>query len=259
MKTISPIMVCFTLICCGCSTFLNTMEIPAPFFTGIEHHSIPQTDKECDVPRYDETRGRFAGKPIVYYTWAKQREEQLGLISPEASEFNQLLRVWGTFSYHPRRQRGFLAEFVHDGAGWRGRFYDYHIRYNEWGSSEVVQDAQSFPLGPTNGWSRFDDVLRETGLIDLPTDEMVSGLKEWVRQNRVDTAETYSVEYSTPTLYRFFIFQNPHRTQEHFMEPAKFMEFHDYMFDIVHNSEPIRVQRRERLGIQNQSEDEKPE
>lgn len=243
MKTTSLIMACLSLLCGGCASVLNTLEVPAPVFTGVEHRTVPETSKIVDVPRYDESRGDFAGKPFVYYSWAKAREEQLGLESPEASESNRLLRVWGTFSYHPRRQRGFLAEFVHDESGWNGRFYDYLIRYNQWGNSEEITETRSFALAPETGGDQFDEILKETGLVDLPTDEGAPGLKEWVRENRISTAATYSVEYSTPKLYRFFIFQNPQKTQAQFNEASSFMRFHDYLFEIVHHSDPLRSEK----------------
>lgn len=242
MKKISLIIGCLPLLCSGCASVLNTLEVPAPVFTGVEHRSVPETSKLVDVPRYDESRGDFAGKPFVYYSWAKAREEQLNLQSPETSEANRLLRVWGTFSYHPRRQRGFLAEFVHNDAGWNGRFYDYLIRYNQWGNSEKIEDTRSFALTPEAGWDRFDEILKETGLVGLPTDERVPGLRDWVRQNRISTAATYSVECSTPTSYRFFIFQNPQETQAQFGEASSFMRFHDYIFEIVQHCDPLRSQ-----------------
>jgi hypothetical protein len=243
MGKTSLIFACLSFLCAGCTSVLNTLEVPALIFTGVDHRSVPETSKAVDVPRYDESRGDFAGKPFVYYSWAKAREEQLQLESPEVLKTNRTLRVWGTFSYHPRRQRGFLAEFVHNGAGWTGRFYDYHIRYNQWGNTEVITEKRSFALTPEGGWDKFEDILKTTGLVDLPTDEKVPGLKEWVRRNRIDTAATYSIEYSTPTLYRFFIFQNPQKTKAQFGEPYRFMRFHDYMFDVVRHSDPLRSGR----------------
>jgi hypothetical protein len=240
MKTTSLIIACLSILCAGCASVLNTLEVPAPVFTGVQHRDVPQSSKLLDVPRYDESRGNFAGKPFVYYSWAKVREKQLGLESPEISETNRILRVWGTFSYHLRRQRGFLAEFVHNGTGWNGRFYDYIIHYNQWGNTEEIRDTRSFALVPETGWDQFDDILKKTGLVDLPTDERVPGLKEWVRRNGVDTAATYSVEYSTPKLYRFFIFQNPQETQAQFGEASNFMRFHDYLFEVVQHSDPLR-------------------
>ncbi len=243
MKKTQLIIVFLSLLCGGCASVLNTLEAPAPVFTGVEHRDVPQSSKLIDVPRYDESRGDFAGKPFVYYSWAKAREEQLDIESPEISETNRILRVWGTFSYHPRRQRGFLAEFVHNGTGWTGRFYDYIIHYNQWGNTEDIRDTRSFALVSETGWDQFDDILKETGLVDLPTDERVPGLKEWVRRNGISTAATYSVEYSTPKLYRFFIFQNPQKTQAQFGEASNFMRFHDYLFEIVQRSDPLRSER----------------
>jgi len=243
MKKNSLIIACLSLLCAGCASVLNTLEVPAPVFTGMEHRSVPETSKVVDVPRYDESRGDFAGKPFVYYSWAKAREEQLHLESPEVLTTNRVLRVWGTFSYHPCRQRGFLAEFVHNGTGWNGRFYDYLIRYNQWGNTEEITETRSFALAPEGGWGKFEDILKATGLVDLPTDERVPGLKEWLRQNRISTAATYSVEYSTPKLYRFFIFQNPQKTQAQFGEASNFMRFHDYMFEVVQHSAPLRSGR----------------
>lgn len=231
---------CLLLVCTGCYTVLNTLEVPPLYFTGVEHRSIPHTNKVVDVPRYDETRGDFVGKPFVYYTWAKQREEQLGLESPEVSKTNRLLRIWGSFSYHPRQQRGFLAEFVYDGSSWSGRFYDYTIQYNPWGNSEEIVKKRSFDLVPQHGWESFGNTLHETRLIDLSTDEKIPGLKYFVCVNKIDTAATYSVEYSTPNAYRFFIYQKPQKTQAHFDAAARFMRFHDCMFDIVNECDPLR-------------------
>lgn len=239
MKT-SLVVASLLLLCTGCASVLNTLGVPPPVFTGIQHRDVPQSSKLLDVPRYDESRGDFAGKPFVYYSWAKAREEQLGLESPEISQTDRILRVWGTFSYHPRRQRGFLAEFVHNGTGWNARFYDYILHYNQWGNTEEIRDMRSFALIPERGWEPFDEILKETGIADLPTDERVPGLLDWVRRNRISTAATYSVEYSTPKLYRFFIFQNPQKTQEQFDEASCFMRFHDYLFEVVQHCDPLR-------------------
>jgi hypothetical protein len=260
MKKVSLITVCILLLGTGCATVLNTLEVPAPFFTGIEHRDVPETSKVVDVPRYGRrARGDAAGKPFAYYTWAKQREDQLGIASPETSESGRLLRVWGTFSYHPRRQRGFLVEFVHDGSEWNGRFYDYLIRFNQWGNSEVIKESRSFWLVPPDGWNTFDKILKETRVIGLPTDERVPGLREWVRRNRISTAATYSVEYSSPTMYRFFIFQNPQKTQQRFDEAARFMRFHDYLFEVVQHSNPLRSQDGQKDATHEKSTDSNSE
>ena len=240
MKKTLLIIACLSFLCGGCASVLNTLEVPAPVFTGVEHRSVPETSKVVDVPRYDKSRGDVAGKPFVYYSWAKAREEQLNLESPEISGTNRILRVWGTFSYHPRRQRGFLAEFMHNGSGWSGRFYDYLVRYNQWGNTEEIKERRSFALVPETGWDQFDEVLKDTGLVSLPTDDKVPGLEAWVRRNRISTAATYSVECSTPRLYRFFIYQNPQKTQAHFNKASDFMRFHDYMFEIIRHSDPLR-------------------
>ena len=239
LKT-SLIVASLSLLCGGCASVLNTLEVPAPGFTGVEHRDVPKSSKTLDVPRYDESRGAFAGKPFVYYSWAKAREKQLDLESPEISKAIQILRVWGTFSYHPHRQKGFLADFRHNGTGWSGRFYDYVIRYSQWGNKEEIRDTRSFALVPEPGWNQFEQILKETRLVDLPTDERVPGLSDWVRRNGISTAATYSVEYSTPKRYRFFIFQNPQKTQAQFGEASDFIRFHDYLFKVVQHSDPLR-------------------
>ena len=148
---------------------------------------------------------------------------------------------------------------MHDGSVWNGRFYDYRIRFNNWGNSEIVKDQRSFRLNLNGKWDQFDKILNETRLISLPTDEKVPGLKEWVRRNSVYTTATYSVEYSTPNTYRFFIFQNPQATREHFVEAADFMRFHDYMFDIINNSDPLQEPKVQDVSSQGSSGDEKSE
>lgn len=237
------IIACIPFLCAGCASILNTLEVPPPVFTGVEHREIPQSDKVLEIPTYDESRGSFAGKPFVYYSWAKSREEQLNLGSPELSETNKMLRVWATFSNHPRRQTGCLAEFVHNGTGWSGRFYDYDLRYNQWGNTETIMDTRSFELTPATGWDKFDEILQETRFVDLPTDENVPGLKEWMIQNRIHTATTYSVEYCTPIFYRFFIYQNPLKTEAQFDEAADFMRFLRFMFEIVNHSDPRQTEQ----------------
>ncbi|NLB69192.1 MAG: hypothetical protein GX804_05850 [Lentisphaerae bacterium] len=240
VEFLALIIVSLSLFCSGCASVFSVMEIPPPVFTGVQHRDVPQSSKLLDIPRYDESRGDFAGKPFVYYSWAKAREEQLNLESPEISETDQIIRVWGTFSYHPRRQKGFLAEFVHDGSLWHGHFYDYLIFYNPWGNTEEIKDMQSFTLVPESGWDNFEEILKETKLVSLSTDEKVPGLSEWVLRNGICTAATYSVEYSTPIQYRFFIYQNPQETQAQFREAANFMRFHDYLFEMVQHSDPLQ-------------------
>jgi hypothetical protein len=132
MKTISLLLVCLSLGVTGCSTILSTLEISPPFFTGFDHLNIPETTKDLSIARYCEPGHRWLGEPFVYYTYAKQREKQLSLAEPELSQAKRILRVWGTFSSHPRRQPGFLAEFTFADDAWTGRVYDYRVRYYEW-------------------------------------------------------------------------------------------------------------------------------
>ena len=178
-------------------------------------------------------------KPTIPYPTFVGRWN-IGFELSEILEIDQIIRVWGTFSYHPRRQKGFLAEFVHDGSLWHGHFYDYLIFYNPWGNTEEIKDMQSFTLVPESGWDNFEEILKETKLVSLSTDEKVPGLSEWVLRNGICTAATYSVEYSTPIQYRFFIYQNPQETQAQFREAANFMRFHDYLFEMVQHSDPLQ-------------------
>ncbi len=239
MKNPLLLLVYPLLLFTGCSTIFSTLEISPPVRTSFNHRSIPETNKTLDIARYDKIQGDGSDRPFVYYTWAKQREEQLEIVQPEISNIDKVLRVWGTFSYHPRRQRGFLAEFTYDGSTWSGRFYDYLIHYDEWKYYEKIENPRSFALVPQAGWDQFEQILQKTRFVDLPTDEKVPGLREWVRQKKISTSATYSVEYGTPSLYRFFIFQNPQETQAHFDQASNFMLFHDYLFEMVRNSDRL--------------------
>lgn len=223
-------LLCFALS--GCTI----LGISPLFPTTFKHSEIPETNKKLDIAKYD-----ISGEPFVYYTYAKQREKQLGLESIEQSGIDKSLRIWGTFSYHPRRQRGFLLEYTFNGITWSGRFYDYLIRYDEWKHFEKIEKPESLDLlPPTGGWKQFDEILHKTQFVTLPTDQRIDGLTEWLLEKKISTAATYSVEYSTPDLYRFFIFQNPQETQNEFEEPASFMCFHDYLFEIVRISQPSK-------------------
>ena len=64
------------VLCVAQSGCFISRAIPAPFRTSFTHSPVPETDKAVSIPVYGSESSE-AGKNFVYYTFAKQRQEQL--------------------------------------------------------------------------------------------------------------------------------------------------------------------------------------
>ena len=194
---------------CGCASVLPNPLFPRSAWS-IPHADTPESGKQLDIPRY--TDGEHDGQPFFYYTTAKQREKQLGLSAPELSDDETLLRIWWTIQ-SGLRQPGRLLEFVKNDGQWSGRVFDYKMAFDTWKFHENVYDVKRREFVPASDWDTLDRLLAEYEIPALPACDFVEdydrSLAEICKENPHTILSTFSVEYATPEIYRFYEYTSP--------------------------------------------------
>gem|GEM_PF-4932037 len=192
------------------------------------HPPPPETSKKLDIPRYDERHPEYAGQPFVYYSFAKQRERQLGLPAPELAQDEVFLRLWWTHQ-HGLTQPGTVFEFRKDHGTWTGRVLTYDVTFDAWAHYEKVSNARTRDFVPASGWQMLERIVEENEIPTLPTCEHVKDYAYWMRdqfkRNPPEALSTYSIEYATPETYRFYVYDSPVLIREKVREAALLCRF----------------------------------
>jgi hypothetical protein len=182
---------------------------------------IPKSHKLLDIPRYPD------GKPFVYWNFAKQKEEQLGLMSPEFSSDSLLFRIWITVPTRPMNQQHMLFEMVYSDSTWTGKGMFMLVDFNSSRIRETIRKHQIIPLEAKNGWHEMADTLFRYQIDKLPTDERLPFYDRHADYS--NNLTTISFEYATSTFYRFYQYNNPAQLQEHFWQAEYVIKMLDYI------------------------------
>jgi hypothetical protein len=187
---------------------------------------IPVSSKSIDIPHYDN------GKPYAYWHFAKHKEPQLKLSSPETSTDSLLLRIWITNPVGYKGQPHALIEIKNDYKEWTGRMILMHVDFNRWNFTEKVTKTKIIELVPKSDWESVVDSLYALKIDKLPTDEKIPNY--YTESNRyADNSTTFSFEYSTPTEYRFYQYGNIYRAPERFWQPKNVIAIFDLLEDEI--------------------------
>ncbi|NRA37945.1 MAG: hypothetical protein HRU15_07385, partial [Planctomycetes bacterium] len=153
--------------------------------TNFKHKAVPESNKNIYIPKYGPG-SKYPGSNFVYYTYAKQRQEQLDLFSPETSLHQETFRAHITKSIG-LTQRCATYDFWKVGGKWRGIKYDLIIKYDTWLHEEYIKESQSFSLDETGNWDLFHDMYKTLGLPNLKSEEEIGDFYDWCRLNRKRT------------------------------------------------------------------------
>jgi hypothetical protein len=199
------------------------------------HAAVRETSKTVEIPVYGDHAGKNAGEPYVFYTYAKQREQQLGIDSPEVTPDDIVLRVYSTQG-PGAYQIGRMIQFRQTANGsWTGTSWKYHVYYNGWKHREELSEILTSDLLPSSGWDKFEDMFTSVDFENIPTEWEVEGFLAWLQDEKPQLdSMTLTIEYATPVLYRLVVYKAPYQTKEHFDEAKRidsFMQFVDGYFE----------------------------
>ncbi len=193
---------------------------------------IPVSTKQLDIPVYET--GREFKVPYAYWRFAKQKEMQLGLRSPEKDTTCTTFRVWITNPVGTRKQPHGLIEVTKDNSGWKGKLTFMSVNYKYKSQTEVIARSKTIELRLTEPeWVSLMDTLMSYKIAELPTDDKIPDY--YSNANLYSNNEpTYSFEYATPNSYRFFQYSNIYRSIDNFWQAQhveKILTFLDEKFN----------------------------
>lgn len=178
---------------------------------------VPETKKTVDIPLYKSDH-YLAGKPFVYWHFAKQKQQQLGLSQPETSADSMLFRVWITNPVSRYGQPHGLIEIKYDSTGWNGQLYFMKVDFSTNKLTETITNFKKIELTPIK--TSFDSIaadLLKLKFDQMVTDEFIPGYYDgYIGYN--DNSTTYSFEYADRKSYRFYQFNNPYRQKKTFWQ-----------------------------------------
>ena len=200
----------FTLLFTGCMPLkLNKM---VSYYT-----PIPETVKELDIPKYD-VKNQLNGYPFVYWHFTKQKERQLNLERAEFSNYSLLFRLWITHPVGRKGQPHGMLEIKQDFSEWTCNLYFMNVDFDASHLSETITTHIKIELRPKkNDWNFIVDSLYQLNFDILPTDEAIPN---YYRNNSGygNNSPTYSFEYATKNLYRFYQYNNVEQKSDKFWQ-----------------------------------------
>ena len=188
---------------------------------------IPETTKKLDIPKYDANHP-FGGYPFIFWHFAKQKERQLGLESPEFSKDSLIFRVWITNPIGRTGQPHGLIEIRHDFTEWSGTLYAMYVDFDPNNLTETITSYRKMELFPKrNDWNFIVDSLFLLKFDVLPTDDAIPNYPAGYGSRRT----TFSFEFATRTQYRFFQYYFPARAANDFWQARNVLKILDLLDD----------------------------
>ena len=213
-KTVSP-------------TEADDNDVKSRVVNSFPHIAPPETTKRLDIPLYGDG-DHYPGKPFVYYTFAKQREQQLKLQAPELSQDDILIRIWWTHQ-SGLQQDGAVYTFTKNSGKWSGHVQEYTVSFNMRQFYERVSNVEAREFAPTRGWETFERLINECEIPTLKTCDHVENYIHWMREyfkeNPRQALHTTAIEYATPETYRFYTYDSPQLIRDKVREAELFTRF----------------------------------
>ncbi len=178
---------------------------------------IPVSSKNLDIPRYE---GVEDGKiPFVFWHFVKQKEKQLGLISPETSGNMEVFRTWFTIPKAKTNQTHALIELINDSTGWKGRLFLMRVDFSSKKLIETITKSTMIELQPLESdWLTLRDSLIFHNFDDLPTDEKIPDYYP-PEGGYANNDITFLFEYANWNSYRFYQYNDIYRAYSRFPQP----------------------------------------
>jgi hypothetical protein len=189
---------------------------------------IPESTKKLDIPKYGNEH-QFKGYPYIYWNFCKQKQSQLGLESPETSKDSLIIRMWITNPVGKSRQPHGLVEIKKDSIGWSGKLVLMHVNFKTGNLSETIADSKVIELSPLKtNWSNIIDSLLILKIGELPTDDLIPGYYP-DNTGYANNSPTFSFEYATRDIYRFYQYSDIYRVADKFWQPKNVIEILDLL------------------------------
>ncbi len=187
---------------------------------------IPNSTKELDIPTYpnsDET-------PFVFWHFCKQKEQQLNLSSLETNTSDSLTyRLWITNPIRRKKQPAGLLEIKNTAEGWKGEVILMSVNVNKRKLTETITKSKRIPVEPKSlDWQTIIDSLDYYKFSTLPTDDEIPKYYE-TNEAYGNNLQTFSFEYSTPKIYRFYQYNNIYRAIDKFWQPKNVVAILDIL------------------------------
>jgi hypothetical protein len=191
---------------------------------------IPETSKKIDIPKYKDEH-QFKGYPYIYWNFCKQKQNQLGLTQPEISNDSLIFRIWITNPVGRKRQPHGLIEIKNDSTGWNGKLILMRVNFKLKNLTETVTEKKIIELKPLQtNWKNVIDILKRLRIADLPTDDLIPNYYvDNPKGAYSNTAPTFSFEYATPDIYRFYQYNNVYRFAGKFWQPKNVIDILDLL------------------------------
>lgn len=179
---------------------------------------IPESSKKLDIPKYGDEH-QFKNYPYTYWNFCKQKQKQLGLEGPETAKDSLIFRMWITNPVGKRGQPHGLVEIKFDSTGWKGKLILMRVDFNLGNLSETITDSKVIDLNPLRtDWTTVADSLTILKISELPTDDVIPG---YYLENSGygNNSPTFSFEYATKDIYRFYQYNDIYRVADKFWQP----------------------------------------
>ncbi len=182
------------------------------------YSKLPKTSKVLDIPIYKNPHP-LEGMNYVYWHFAKQKEKQLGLPAPETAETKEIFRVWITNPIGKKRQPHAVINLICDSNTCDGELVLMYVDFNARTLEETIVGDSVITLQPTRlSWLEIRDSLINLKFHQLPTDDEIPNYYEKGKGYGSNSA-TFSFEYSTKDLYRFYQYNDLYRANDEFWQP----------------------------------------
>lgn len=179
---------------------------------------LPKSSKHLDVPKYG-TEHRLSGYPYVYWHFNKQKQQQLGLQSPETSPDSLLFRMWVTNPVGRAGQPHLLLELRKDSISWHGTLVLMRVDFQSKTLKETITRSKTTDLKPlATSWEKLADSLKFYQVDILPTDDQIPEYYDKYT-GYGNNNMTFSFEYATKESYRFYQYNDIYRVPDKFWQP----------------------------------------
>jgi hypothetical protein len=179
---------------------------------------LPESSRQLDIPKYGNDH-RLSGYPYVYWHFSKQKQQQLGLVSPETSTDSLVFRLWITNPSGRVGQPHALVELRKDSLAWHGTLVLMRVDFRTKNLTETITRSNTINLEPlVTNWKTVADSLMFFKIDSLPTDDLIPDYYA-NHPGYVSNSVTFSFEYATKEIYRFYQYNDIYRVPETFWQP----------------------------------------
>jgi len=214
----------------ACYNFINFDKIKDKILP------IPESTKKLDIPKCDSF-GNIYGCPYISWHYFKQKEKQLGLVSPETSNDSLIYRIWITYPYRNFFQAYTFIEFRYDSIKWNGTLIFMKVDFDEINFTETVKESKSFSISPLkSSLEQVIESLNNYKFKELPTDDAIPLYNnELLRHIKYkQRTPTVSFEYADRQNYRFYQYSDILRDTTYFWQPRFVVKMQNYLEEEFH-------------------------